>query len=1096
MLREKDIDHYIMLHLSGRTISSLFFIELLLLLLMNLHLADLINVILSLFSVFLIPGMFLIVVFLKDSSKISITELMVLSLSTSVLTISSIVILSAYLSYPLNNIFLYLVLVSILSVVTIIYVVTSKEVTITFSKAEVFHIPLSIICFLFLVDIFFNLPHYPPPDEAIYLLNARYLLLKGELFGFSYSYWRDKIVVLMLDGRYLWISIVSAFISFANISPIHANLIGFIFLFGITLSIPLLMPSPCRNDVLSRLFSLIFGLISPFIINSSFAMPDIPITFYSSISITFFIDAFKDFKSSKTIKLDSLALALMLQIIIIMIKINILVLVSFVIFLLLFVVKYKLYKIRKYAFITALFIAPLLVYEIFIDIPRNIALYIIKNEHLAILLSKYITLISPVELIIANSSKLLNYTCLDYLLRIYKILSPEALSLIVVANAISSVFIGERENNFHIRLLFSFTWITILFGFIYLLFSGGISDIIRNFSPIYPCIVSLASVSCKHIISRASLKDMLVPLLPMVTFLFLNALLINYDSPPWSPSLDSLKISLLQLIAYTLIMLVCETLTFKKYVLTVKFSFRTIRFNFLNFLKLMCLSLLILTILINVYSMSISYQAIAKTSRDYGQISIERKLNNTDTNVVFTNAYGLLALMPDYLLLDGFAFTFPKIDELNIMHVGNMKLLISDSKDATWLNEMYVDAYPRSQEIFQETIEKVYDLSNAKNDGSTMNVSIVYKPEISNYVFRFNGKNSYMAFPSFSSQNFTELTLETLINPVIDGKPHDIVSKGNDTPINNSGSFILRIENTGIISFLIIHDNKIYQVVGPKLASNFYYHIVTVFDGFYMKIYVNGTLFESRIIEEDVTLSNMSPILVGCQNLPGYFYYRGDLLLYLRIYNKALEERTVVALFQNQSSIPSQNLVLWIKPKVYRWSLINHIRTPSGNNLYIYKYNLEDNEIMKSPQNKKIYINSIQFNVTGIGKVTDLIKITLNCTSLVQDKITILIGTPEFSKIFTIIINEGENVVTISLPSYIQTNGGPIPYGAVFTRWTNVLIIDSGKKVVYSNTISLWNVLHNEMAFYFTVLVVIIIIICALVARILKSINANVVRIH
>jgi hypothetical protein len=935
------------------------------------------------------------------------------------------------------------------------------------------------------VGIFFNLQHYPSPDEATYLLNARYLLLRGELFGFSYSYWRDKMVVLLLDGRYLWISIISAFISFANISSIHANIIGFIFLFGITLVIPLLMPPLYRNNAASRFFSLIFGLTSPFIMNASFAMPDIPIAFYSSISIAFFIDAFRNFKSSKTIKLNSLALALMFQIISIMIKINILVLVSFIIFLLFFVVKYKLYKIRKYAFITALFVAPPLIYEILIDIPRNIALYIIKNEDLATLLSKYITLISPGELIIANSSKLLNYTWLDYLLRIYKILSPEALSLTVVATAISSVFIGEIKNKFHIRLLFSFTWIAILIGFIYLLFSGGISDIIRYFSPIYPCIISLASVSCSHIMSKASLKDMLIPLLLMVTFLFLSVLLINYDSSPWSPSLDSLKISLLQLIAYTLIMLICEKHTFKKYVLIVRFSFRTIKFNFLRILKLMFLSLFILTILINVYSMSMNYQAIAKTSKDYGQISIEEKLKDIDTNIVFANAYGLLALMPDHLLLDGFVFPFPQIDELNIMHVGGMRLLISDSKDATWLNEMYVGTYPRNQEIFREPIKTVYDLSNAKNNGNATNVLIMYKPEISNYAFRFSGENSYITFPSLSSQKFTELTLETLINPVIDGKPHDIISKGNDRVTNNDGSFILRIGHTGEIYFLIIHNNKVYQVVGPKLTSNFYYHIVTVFDGFYLKMYVNGTLFESKINEEDITLSDMSPILVGCQNLPGYYYYyKGD-LLHLRIYNKALNEKAVIALFQNQSSISSQNLVLWIKPRVYQWSLVNHIQTSSGNNLYIYKYNLEDNEIIKSPQNKRIYVNGIQFNVTG------LVKITLNCTSLVQDKVIILIGALEFSRIFTIPINKGENIVTISLPSYIQTNIGRLPYGAIFTRWANVLIIDGENEIVYSDTISLWSFSHYDMVFYLTELVIIVIIICTLITRIFKSLNAN-----
>jgi len=1045
---------------------------------MNLHLADLINIILSPFSVFLIPGVFLIIAFLRSPSKISITELTVFSLSTSVPTLSLIVILSAYLIHPLSHIFLYFVLILILSSITIVLILANKELTITFSKAEVFHIPISIVCFLFLVGIFFNLPHYPPPDETVYLLNARYLLLKGELLGLSYSYWRDKIVTLILDGRYLWILIISTFLSFTNISPIHANLIGFIFLFGITLAIPLLMPPLYRNNVLSRFFSIVFGFASPFIMNASFAMPDIPVAFYSSVSIAFFINAFRDSRSSKTIKLDSLALALMFQSIIIMIKINILVLASFVIFLLFFVVKYRLYKIRKYAIITALFIVPPLIYELLIDIPRNIFLYIIKNEHLAILLSKYITLISPAELIIANLSKLLNYTYLDYFLRIYKILSPEALSLIVVSTAISSVFIEERKNNFHIRLLFSFTWIAILLAFVYFLFSSGIGDIIRNFLLIYPCIISLASVSCSRIIRKMSLKYMLIPFLPMVAFLFLNVLLINYDSSPvWNPSLDSLKISLLQLIAYALIILVRALLPFKKYILIVKFSFRTIKFNFL---KLIFLILLVSTVLINVYSMSIDYQIIAKTSKDYGQMNIGGKLNNT--NIVFTNAYGLFAFMPDVLLSDGFIFSFPQIDELNITYAGNLKLLISDSKDATWLNEMYVGAYPRSQGMFQETVETVHDLSYAKNNGSAKSVLIVYKPEINDYVFRFNGENSYIAFPSLSSQNFTELTLEALINPVVDGKVHDIITKGND---KGNGNFILRIDNAGRISFLTIHNNKLYQAVGPKLASNFYYHIVTVFDGFYLKIYVNGTLFESRMIEENVTLSNVNPILVGCQNLSGYYYYKGD-LLYLRIYNKALDERTVIALFKNQSSTPFQDLVLWIKPKVYRLSLVNHIRTLSGNNLYICKYNLEGNETMGSPQNKKVYINSIQINVTSVGKNMDIVQITLNCTSLVQDKITILIGALEFSKIFITTINRGENIVTITLPSFIQTDTGRLPYGTVFTRWANVLIIDSGKKIVYSNTISLWNFSLYDMAFYFAGLVMIVIVICALVARIFK----------
>lgn len=150
----------------------------------------------------------------------------------------------------------------------------------------------------------------------------------------------------------------------------------------------------------------------------------------------------------------------------------------------------------------------------------------------------------------------------------------------------------------------------------------------------------------------------------------------------------------------------------------------------------------------------------------------------------------------------------------------------------------------------------------------------------------------FVQAPNHSTLNFNQaITLEAWINPI---NPttliQNIISKSTST--NNTG-YILRTKNKWTsISFLLntsgITGNFTDLTVNFGTAKlNTWSHIAATFDGFWMRLYINGTLAGSKEVIGTFSTNN-NPLTIG--NQPGYNEFFAGSMDEVRIWNRALTQ--------------------------------------------------------------------------------------------------------------------------------------------------------------------------------------------------------------
>jgi len=201
------------------------------------------------------------------------------------------------------------------------------------------------------------------------------------------------------------------------------------------------------------------------------------------------------------------------------------------------------------------------------------------------------------------------------------------------------------------------------------------------------------------------------------------------------------------------------------------------------------------------------------------------------------------------------------------------------------------------------------DYSPFQNNG-TVNASIWTSAGISGGAYRFNGINDVIDCGNDSSLNpINEITVEAWINKTSEFQWGGIVGKYG---VGGDRSYLLTTSNTCLpatrcINF-VIHNgtNEDFISLTSGIGSlNTWYHVVGVFNGTNISIYLNGVLNNSK--GTAITSLKASQVSTKIGFFPGNFYFNGS-IDEVRIYNRSLTPQQIKANYN--SGKPNYNTIV------------------------------------------------------------------------------------------------------------------------------------------------------------------------------------------
>jgi len=186
--------------------------------------------------------------------------------------------------------------------------------------------------------------------------------------------------------------------------------------------------------------------------------------------------------------------------------------------------------------------------------------------------------------------------------------------------------------------------------------------------------------------------------------------------------------------------------------------------------------------------------------------------------------------------------------------------------------------------------DTAYDKSGYENHGTIYGATRVRA--LGRYGLSFDGINDYVEVPDSMSLDIVErITIEFMINPILDGTITANHLIGKRTAGVWTDNYTCFFRGNGEVSFAIFGVGSVKTAVGV-LKSGVWNHLVFLYDGFEMKIYVNTNIMAFTSATGAIT-PNDQPIIIGTRE--DFVYYIEGMISFVRIYNRALSEREIRA---------------------------------------------------------------------------------------------------------------------------------------------------------------------------------------------------------
>jgi hypothetical protein len=972
------------------------------------------------------------------------------------------------------------------------YYFRKKKLVIVYNKTELVSLSVIFIASLVMLYIIISLPHVPTPDEDYYITNARLLLNYGQAFPISSTaYWTENLVALF-TSRTQWVSIIASFFYSANVSPLYSDCVSLIFLSGMCVASLLLIPERHRDYALIVTIPILVFSNIVLTMLSGFALNDLAVAFYDVASLLFFINSFKENSGKIELSARNLFMAIMLQSFVLLIKFDIIFTIPFVLVLVVYIFRFRLYRSAIGKIITVLAMLPVL-YEFAIDIPRNVALYVFKTRALEFLAG--FLPVSPVESLILlfistpySQITVFSYAPLDYLWRFYVVFSPENLTILIASMAIFLPFLLRKAPYaFKFKNMVLITLLAMLLQFVQAIQSGDWFDVPRY----YASVIAPLTVACIILYFdwiRSKLYMMLVPLAGMLFLAWSNIVLTGqYGGVPisWNAGLTvTLSVLVLQIVAYTTLTLALFFLMTNKAVRIFKPLGTITRSLKLQARKVAFLILILIAVAGNLYFGSIAY-ANSPSVRDYGLSALTTVANQ---GIVFSNSYALGTYSSNSLFRGGFISSMPSAEEFNSL-IESMPngtgLVLFNNSTVTSLSESFVGSYPRLM-----AGEAVIPPSNS----IVWPADTVYSGNIF-HAFFLNGTSNVKVGDSEVEPTFTNISWEQYSNgtvPYFSGSggfieipyspilnmtpPYTIETWVNYEPISGQDAVILDASTELGGYMLIIRDGKLVfsngfnnSAVATALTvePDVWTYIVVSYNGTQSIFYVNGE-------SETVTGPQYKPMDVAVPIWLGRYHWAFASEVYFKgvigvvnIYNRLLSSEEV-----------SSNYASAFQPPYFELS--EEISSSNGD---AFVYELLSPEPLNFSSDEDITVNRFSWSVENASSPIPDIVLSLNISSKKYCNATIVMSNDAFSRILSCEIHPGSNNISFSFESFIYENNSLTPYGSLIARSSNTLVIEDQSNVLFKGEISIFQFSSLELVCYGLLVFAIMLILLLLATR-------------
>jgi hypothetical protein len=733
--------------------------------------------------------------------------------------------------------------------------------------------------------------------------------------------------------------------------------------------------------------------------------------------------------------------------------------------------RYKLYKQnRKYKVLLMAIVIPVLIYELCVDIPYVVSMWILRSRELTGLFSKFL-FISPAEGLLGWFSApwwnpaaptLFTRSFADYMDYFYRILMPESSSLLVSAIILALPILILSRNlrkKLDKTVLTSLVLLSQWLFYFEALSLAGLGDAGRYSLWMIPLWIPLALIVLQNIIKDSSPLRKLLPVsIAALILLWVNIWLskekggvyIGYGLPSRLWTADAIIVQLISLTAILSLLLLKEDLL--KVRLTIRRKLSAVKT--LN-LKTNVFSLVIILMLLNGAYFSFQFVNSSLYYEDHGFTEINTALNDvsSDGSLVFANNYIYMRpYVNDELLRRGLLLPPPDTKEefLKLLEAApnNTLFLISNDDATTWYEyaNKYIKDYtnfdiitpekpdvsklPRfnlTEPILKITFDDanettVIDHSGFGNNGINYGVSI--DEGYYGKALNFDGKQ-YVSIPSndvLNVQNSITISFLAKIEKAETQKGYMILSKGY-APTNGSydisvwdGKIYFELGNVGWASF------PAEQYIGA------WHHFIFMYDGEKMEIYVDGSPVASKLASGLIRVSTFDLEIGRDSQRKGYNFI--GLIDELQISNKRLEAAKLIEGYFNRYALQIKQLYL-----------------PKGQITFYSVVNQKNSQILRD-----VFVKDSQISIDENLTIT----LDVQIDSLTSKNVSILIATDRFTNIRTALVNPGQNNIQYHF-DYID-----YPFGAGGPYWLHlsqarVIVIDENGSIVYTSLITTKN---------------------------------------
>ena len=675
----------------------------------------LIRTVLAFPAAYILPGFVLRLLTSKSNHEdilCLIVESFVISTIINVVTLSLLILLSTHHYYfllPLSQ--LLLVIFSV-----VLVKVRHGLPKLSVSKVDGLIILACFIAYLVTVTLYSLTPRLPTPDETSYIVNARYALLNGKVYAISAGSATSAFAYL-IKGRFFWTLLTASFLASTGLKPCFSHLLGPIFLSMIPLASLPLLPETLRRRGLPKFSLTIVLLTNPLLFYfSGFILNDLAVAFYITFALALFVNSFRQYRFGESIDFSKLVLCFTVFFLaMVFIKPNLIVFFPMYAVLLFFALRRKNRVVYK-RFIYVLLILPI-VYELLIDVPYNLFVWVLRNEFFAQLFSKFIW-VSPIEyfwgLFAARpwtSTTAFSHSTPQYLQLLYTMISPEVLGLILASMALGAPFAlalkwvrGDRKMVILSLLLI----MTVPLMYFLMISNYSFRDAPRWSLFLFPMIVAFSLAILIRETDDHNVSTLLMFCIPAVLFLWIFAFLIlrvgkiyfyySYGIPQYLNW--TINIVALQLIIYILALSLMSAKRAASISLSVPFA-KLKRMKHLSLSQILYSTLIMAIVIQNVYFSIFCVNNSSFFGQGHGLEDTDRFLaSSNDSPMIFSNTYIYMrTYVSDDVLAEGRLFPPPDTENkflqlLDFAPNGSL-IFISTDPEVTWLGSAnnYIEKY-------------------------------------------------------------------------------------------------------------------------------------------------------------------------------------------------------------------------------------------------------------------------------------------------------------------------------------------------------------------------------------------------------------------